>query len=298
MPGTMLLGYDVECQDDTEGITRRFLERARQLHNRLNVPATLFVVGRTLEQNVSEFQAIAQDPLFDLQQHTYSHCLLKTVHIDDGKTVRVVPGVDLPEARSEVRRASESLKEHLGVDCLGLTGPWAYYRGLRDRPDLVKMVWNEGIRFVRTDGRNEKGWHPVSLDLQPYWYDEVEFSQPGNDEPPPSAIPAVLEIPIHSWHDNVLRGEVLGWENLDAWVESITPYIDRAAAEDLVFSYCQHDHSSIREDPEMSATARHLEYALEKGLRIMTCRAYYEEGKSTAARLDGAHPNPPTGATI
>lgn len=65
MPGTMLLGYDVESQEKRDGTTTRFLDRARELHNRLNVPATLFIVGRTLEQNVSEFQSIAQDPLFD-----------------------------------------------------------------------------------------------------------------------------------------------------------------------------------------------------------------------------------------
>ena len=286
MQGTMLLGYDVESQEKREGTTERFLERARELHNRLNVPATLFIVGRTLEQNVAEFQSIAQDPLFDLQQHTYSHQLLKTVHIDDGKTVRVVLGVSPQKARSEVHKAGELLKDHLGVDCMGLTGPWTYYRGLRDRPELVEMVWNEGIRFVRTDGRNEKDWHPVSLDLQPYWYDEFEFWRPRNEKTAPSAMPAVLEIPTHGWHDCVIREDVLGWEDLDGWVESMKPYIDRAAAEDLVFSYCQHDHSSIREDPEMSGTERYIEYALEKGLRFKTCKAYYEERVNARTRLD------------
>ena len=74
--GTMLIGYDVEAHG-AEDVTPRFLDQARALHHRLGVPATLFVVGQTLEQWVSAFQSIAADPLFDLQQHTYSHQLLK-----------------------------------------------------------------------------------------------------------------------------------------------------------------------------------------------------------------------------
>ena len=265
MKGIMLIGYDVEA-GKIEGVTPRFLEQIRALHNRLGVPATLFTVGQTLEQWVPEFQAIAVDPLFDLQQHTYSHQLLKTVYIDDGKSIRVVCGVGLEETRQEVRKTSELLRQHLDIECIGLTGPWCYYRGLRDRPDILEVLWDEGIRFTRTDGRNEHDWHPVSIDLQPYWYEALGFAE-------------MLEIPIHGWHDCVIRAEVLGWEDLEGYVESVKPYIDRAAAEDKVFSLCQHDWSSIREDPKMHATETLIRYAQIHGVRFMTYRAYYEEQK-------------------
>lgn len=260
--GTMLIGYDVEWRGEGE-VTPMFLEQARALHNHLGVPATLFVVGQTLERWVREFQTIAEDPLFDLQQHTYSHQLLKTVYIEDGRSVRVMRGVSPEETRDEVRKTSQLLAEQLGVECLGLTGPWCYYRGLRDRPDILDVLWEEGIRFTRTDGRNERDWHPVSMELQPYWYDALGF-------------PDMLEIPTHGWHDNTLRAEVLGWGDLDAYVAAVRPYIDRAAAENKVFSLCQHDWSSIREDPDMHATERLIRYAQEEGVRFTTCRAYYE----------------------
>jgi peptidoglycan/xylan/chitin deacetylase (PgdA/CDA1 family) len=263
--GTMLIGYDVEWLGEGD-VTPRFLEHARSLHNRLGVPATLFVVGQTLERWVPQFQVIAGDPLFDIQQHTYSHQLLKTVYIEDGRSVRVVRGVSIEESREEVRKTSALLAEHLGVQCMGLTGPWCYYQGLRDRPDILQVLWEEGIRFTRTDGRNERDWHPVSLDLQPYWYDALGF-------------PEILEIPIHGWHDCVIRDEVLGWEDGDGYVESVKPYIDRAAAEDTVFSLCQHDWSSIRADPQMRATAALIRYAQDQGLRFMSYRAYYEACK-------------------
>jgi peptidoglycan/xylan/chitin deacetylase (PgdA/CDA1 family) len=261
--GTMLIGYDVEWRGEGD-ITPRFLEQARSLHNRLKVPATLFVVGQTLERWVPQFQAIADDHLFDIQQHTYSHQLLKTVYIEDGRSVRVVRGVSVEETRDEVAKTSSLLAELLGVPCIGLTGPWCYYRGLRDRPDILEVLWEEGIRFTRTDGRNERDWHPVSMDLQPYWYDVLGF-------------PDVLEIPIHGWHDCVIRDEVLGWDDVDGYVESVKPYIDRAAAEDKVFSLCQHDWSSIRADPQMGATEALIRYAQERDLRIMSYREYYDE---------------------
>jgi peptidoglycan/xylan/chitin deacetylase (PgdA/CDA1 family) len=260
--GTFLIGYDVEWRGDDE-VTPHFLAQARALHNRLGVPATLFIVGQTLERWIPQFQAIAEDPLFDLQQHTYSHQLLKTVHIDDGTAIRVVRGVSPDEIRQEVRTTTDLLRATLGVECIGLTGPWCYYRGLRDRPDILEILWQEGIRFTRTDGRNEHDWHPVSMDLQPYWYEHCGF-------------PDILEIPIHAWHDCVIRAEVLGWDNLDGYVDSVRPYIHRAAAEDKVFSLCQHDWSSTRSDPEMTATQRILRCAQDAGLQCMTYRAYYE----------------------
>ena len=263
--------------------TPRFLERARLLHNRLRVPATLFVVGQTLERWVPQFQAIADDPLFDIQQHTYSHQLLKTVYIEDGRLVRVVRGVSSKETREEVRKTNELLAEHLGVQCIGLTGPWCYYRGLRDRPDILQVLWEEGIRFTRTNGRNEHDWHPVSMDLQPYWYDALGF-------------PEMLEIPIHGWHDCVIRDEVLGWEDVDGYVASVRPYIDRAAAEDTVFSPCQHDWSSIRADPKMRATEALIRYAQEQGLRFVSYRAYYEECKDCKGYAGQARDSSPAGS--
>src|SRR5215218_7542528 len=112
--GTMLIGYDVEWHGEGD-VTPRFLAQVQLLHDRLGVPATLFVVGQTLERWVPQFEAIADDPLFDIQQHTYSHQLLKTVYIEDGQSVRVVRGVSIEETREEVRKTSVLLAEHLGV---------------------------------------------------------------------------------------------------------------------------------------------------------------------------------------
>jgi peptidoglycan/xylan/chitin deacetylase (PgdA/CDA1 family) len=268
--GTMLVGYDVEWWGDDD-VTPRFLRRAREIHRELGIPATLFIVGRTLERWPHAFDDIAGDPLFDLQQHTYSHQLLKTVYIDKGHEIQVERGVGLEEIRREVRRTTALLHQHLGVECTGLTGPWGYYRGLRDRPDILQVLWEEGIRFTRTDGRNEKDWHPVELDLQPYWYEPLGF-------------PEMLEIPIHGWHDSTIRAEVLSWDDLDGYVRSVTPYIDRAADEGLVLSFLQHDWTSICEDPRMRATEDLLLRARRRGLQFQTYYDYYRQALAERQR--------------
>ena len=84
---TLLFGYDVENMDPNSDITRRFLKQAMRVHDSSEAPCTLFVVGVTLENNADAFKEVAQRPdLFDIQSHTYSHCLLKTVCQDkDGQ---------------------------------------------------------------------------------------------------------------------------------------------------------------------------------------------------------------------
>ena len=48
------------------------------------MPATLFVCGRTLVHNVEVLEPFVDHPLFDIQQHTYSHTLLKDDHWKGG----------------------------------------------------------------------------------------------------------------------------------------------------------------------------------------------------------------------
>ena len=168
--------------------------------------------------------------------------LLKTVCIEDPQEgMRFFRAGTLDQIRDEVRPTTALLRDTYGVACAGLTGPYAYYRGLMDRPDILEVLWDEGIRFTRTDGRNEHDWHPVRHRPAAVLVRGPRF-------------PDMLEIPIHGWHDCVIRDEVLGWDDLDGYVASVRPDLDRAAAEDTVFSLCQHDWSSIRADPEMTAT--------------------------------------------
>lgn len=257
---TFLIGYDVEHQDPA--VTRTFLERAVDVHTRLQAPATFFVVGRTLEANKDAFRAIAGDPLFDIQQHTYSHVLLKTVCQENEQGIRLFPGATLEQIREEVQRTNALLAETLGVSCRGLTGPYNYYRGLMDRPDILDILWDCGIRYLRTYGRDAHDWQPVPFDVQPFWYSAQGF-------------PGMLEMGITGWQDCILR-EQLGWSNLDGYLAAVMPDLDQIARRDLVWSYVQHDWSSIREDPSMRLTGDLLRAVQDRGVEIVHYGTYYE----------------------
>ena len=106
--GTFLIGYDVESGNPD--VTRPFLRRVQQIHEETGVPATFFLCGRTVEKNVDALRPLAADPLFDFQQHTYNHVLLKTVCIEDPQEgMRFFRGGTLDQIRDEVQRTSDLL---------------------------------------------------------------------------------------------------------------------------------------------------------------------------------------------
>ncbi|MBI2939469.1 MAG: polysaccharide deacetylase family protein [Chloroflexi bacterium] len=257
---TFLIGYDVEHRDPV--VTRHFLTAARHVHEDLDVPCTLFIVGRTLRHSPDAFAALVGHPLFDLQQHTETHVLLKTVYQENERGVTVFRGGSPDEVRADVAAAQRTFADLLGFRPIGLTGPYNYYRGLGDRPDLVQIVYDEGIRFLRTWGRNEYDWQPTPF-FSPFSLAPLGF-------------PDVWEYGIHGWQDCLLRHHV-GWANLDGYFDRLRADIDRVVAADGVFSYCQHDWSSTWEDSEMTLTRRILAYALEQGMRIVGYAAHYAE---------------------
>ncbi len=278
MPGTLLIGYDVEglipeirerwgkAYPDPKAVTRIFLARAADVHRRYKAPCTLFVLGQVLEQNVKHFQKLVNDDIFDIQQHTYSHILLKTVVEEENNSVRVFPGGTLEEVAQEVRKTSSLFKKYLNDDCIGLAGPYGYYRGLSDRLDILQILQDAGIRFVRTYARNEHDSQPVSLDVQPFLYE-------------PQGFPEIEEIPAQDWQDCIYRGQ-RGWEDIEGFLSHLKSSLDYVARHDLTWSACFHDFSSIRDDPEMSIISGLIEQAQKKHVRIMSHKEYYRETMS------------------
>jgi peptidoglycan/xylan/chitin deacetylase (PgdA/CDA1 family) len=261
---TMLIGYDVESPHDE--VTTAFLRQAEAVHASLGVPATLFIRGQNLERNPAAFEGVAANPLLELQQHTYSHMLLKTVCQRNDEGVTIFRGGSLDEIQADVARASALLKEHLGVACTGLAGPYCYYRGFSDRPEILEILWELGIRYTRAFGRNDQDWMPVPLAWQSFWYE-------------PQGYPEMLEVMTHGWHDCLLR-PLVGWTDLEGYLDLVRPLIDQAAEEDLVYSYCAHDHSGIRDDPEMAIITGLIEHAQGRGLDLKSYGEFYEKKKA------------------
>ncbi|MFQ5796700.1 MAG: polysaccharide deacetylase family protein [Candidatus Bipolaricaulia bacterium] len=266
----LLMGYDTEnyldpfLEKDLDWqVTLNFLSAVRRVHEDLNAPCTLFICGRLLEQPdvLKTLQVLAESELFDLQQHTYSHQRLKTVVEDRGEEVLFFPGASLETIQEEVERTNQLFEEKLGISCTGICGPFCYYRGLMDRPDILEILHRARIRFTRTYARNEHDYNPVSIDVQPFMYELQGF-------------PDILEIPSQGWQDIVLF-RVNGWD-WQGYADCGRGLIDEIAQRDLVWSVCQHDWTSIHKDPNMDYTWALIRYAQEKGVTVTSHKDFSE----------------------
>jgi peptidoglycan/xylan/chitin deacetylase (PgdA/CDA1 family) len=276
---TILMGYDVEfsaigenmCRagllmfypklpDDT---TAAGLEIISRNHNELGVRGTLFVCGRTLLHSLPAIEKAAGDELFEIQQHTYSHVLFKPDAWEGGMFKPSPPEALL----HEVTATSALLKEHLGVDCIGLRTPHGYYQGLSDRPDLVGILDRAGVEYVTSWGRNQANGNPTPFEVQPFWYTEQGY-------------PEILELPFQYWLDGTWF-EANGPERGTDFLAVLKAGVDEIAETDLVYGVCFHEWAMLQYDEAGTGWARGLmQYAIERGVEVMSYGDYYARMKA------------------
>ena len=250
----LLLGYDVENYLGSDRnldprMTVNFIRQLKKVHEDLSAPCTLFICGRLLEDSdiLEALQSLKESQeLFDLQQHTYSHQRLKTVVRDDGKAITVFKGASIEKIREDIARAQQVFVERLKINCSGICGPYGYYRGLMDRPDLLDILYENGIRFTRTYLRNEKDHIPLSINVQPFYYG-------------PQGFPEILEIPSQGWMD-IYYFRVHGW-NRESFLKYGKEMIDLILKKNLTWSVCLHDYTTCYKDPTMEYTRSLIAYA-------------------------------------
>ncbi len=274
MTATLLIGYDVEACAIGEGLaclgahgmgeaidrstTRKALDVIRRNHEEHEVPGTLFVCGRTLVHNVEALEPFVDHPLFDIQQHTYSHTLLRDDHWKGG-TFLASPEVAI---YTEVSQTSRALDRLLGVTCIGLRTPHGYYRGLLDSPAMLEVLQSCGIEFVSSWARNEQGVNPTPMSVQPFWYADQGF-------------PDLLEIPFQGWLDGTWFEE-FGIEKATEYGAVLRASIDEVVEGDLVYGACFHDWAQIRyRESETRWVAGLMEYAAELGVVIKSYADFY-----------------------
>jgi peptidoglycan/xylan/chitin deacetylase (PgdA/CDA1 family) len=278
--GVLLIGYDVERipgrvpgekwvgRRIPEDTSRVFLGKILRLHEELKVPATIFMVGCNIAQHVPELAACRDSGWFEIAQHTWSHYPIKTV-VEDIPNGVFLPGLPVEKIEEQIARPVEELRKLLGVTCAGVTLPYCYYRGLADRPDILAFVRKHGLRYVRSYGRNERDYGPVSWDVQPFWYERQGF-------------PEILEIPVQGWMDAQWRKEH-GWENWPAYHSWLKGQISVAAERGLAWSHVQHDWTSLLEDESLEWTRRFL-LAARENLECMTHEAFQRRMSREAGR--------------
>jgi len=280
--GTILVGYDTETAAVGEALSlltespnfplyrlaldpatcAEALEVLTEVHEDAEVPATLFLCGRTLLHALEPVKAAHATGLFDVQQHTFSHVPFKDIEYEaePGLVARIAASP--PEAlREELSITSRLIRDHAGVECVGLRTPFGYYRGLRDRPDLLEPVRDAGLRYVTSWGRNEQNGNPTPW-VQPFAYAEEGY-------------PDVLELPFQFWLD-VVWFDQHGYDAGPALLAALEGAVDEIAEGDLVYGACFHDWVAIASDERRVGWLRgFFRYAAQRDVEVTTYTDYW-----------------------
>jgi len=271
---SVLIGYDTEAGSTIEAsyeplkILEESINSLISLHVKEDVPATFFVVGKTLQMGHKVLKKLREyGGLFDIQQHTYSHTPLKSIHprndIAAISNDLEVNGATPSKIANEVRKTNELLSKYLDVKCTGIRGPWGYYQGLVDRPEVLKVLKENGIRFTSTYLRNKEDFFPVPLSVQPFTYKDQGF-------------PEIMEIPAQDWIDCCWR-VVYGWGRTRAFSKHLTNVLDKVASKKLVWGTCFHDWSVITMDHELEVMRTLFQTAKSKKVKVMSYSQYYNQ---------------------
>ncbi|MFN0153998.1 MAG: polysaccharide deacetylase family protein [Gaiella sp.] len=278
----LLIGYDTEAAAVGEGLarfigpdvpqyrcaldpdtTRRGVALLARLHEELEAPCTFFVCGRTLLHALDALEPVAASPLFDIQQHTYSHVVFRDVRYrpSGSDAEAVLPETPAVALREELAFTSELIRKYLGRDCIGLRTPFGHYRGLRDRPDLLQLAADAGLRYVSSWGRNEENGNPTPW-VQPFAYAEEGF-------------PGLLEIPFQFWLDGVWF-DANGYGAGRGFRQALCGAIDEIAEQDLVFGTAFHEWCAVEANEEGTGWIRGLiEHARKRGVEVMSYSDYW-----------------------
>ena len=272
MPGTILFGIDVESANKH---SVGFAQHAGELFRDLDVPVTWYLTGKTLEAFPDTFFPFEADESIELQAHTYDHLLLKTVliRVPEGKVIHgstdwfMQRGASVGEVDADLERCQQVFLDVLGRKASALTGPWGYYRGLGDRPDLLEIVHRHGLRALRTFARNEDDGQPVPLEWQPYFYE-------------PRGFPDILECLVHDYQDDFYFEAFARPECTESYADHLKGVARKVADRDLVWSLCSHDHGCATAEgfaPKAAWYRAIVEYAQGLGIRFMSVSDFYEE---------------------
>jgi peptidoglycan/xylan/chitin deacetylase (PgdA/CDA1 family) len=179
-----IAAYDTESPACLQAC-RRIVE----VHKRLQMPATFFITGKTLEANIKEYRDLLADPLFEVASHTWSHKMLR-------ENVFCGVAASADEKKEEIFRAKELIERVFERPCLGLRAACGFDNGLKGAVDVLKLIREAGLKYV-----SSLLWGPdysmPALIREPFHYGADGFAD-------------VWELPGHGWHENLLKNHN-GW---------------------------------------------------------------------------------------
>jgi len=104
------------------------IQAVARVHQEHRVPATFFIVAKLVEHARSELRSILDDPLFDIQCHSYTHENLVEISNND------------QTLRHELVDSKNLIEDAFGKPVTGLTTPGGFSIGLAGRPLVLRIM--------------------------------------------------------------------------------------------------------------------------------------------------------------
>jgi len=247
-----------------------------EVHKRFEMPATFFILGKTLDANPVEYRKLLDDELFEIASHTYSHQMLRDNDFCGS-------AVSMGERRKEIFKGKEAVERVFERPCIGLRPGCGFDNAFRGEPKVLALVQEAGFRYTSSLLWGADYSLPALL-REPFNYDAEGFGD-------------LWELPGHGWHENLLKDHNhWGPRRLTLWPPPFpqaipgrfckTPedefevnrvFLDRALKTEKPFvSLIWHPWSLAKFDPDMKMLELTFAYARHIGLKPCTYARLYK----------------------
>jgi peptidoglycan/xylan/chitin deacetylase (PgdA/CDA1 family) len=209
-----------------------------------------FALGQTLEQADVKWLTDLAAAGHAVGNHTYDHVNLLATQLDDvqfrfKRAPWLVQGKTVAEViESNVVTTTAALKHRCGITANGFRTPGGFTDGLRNRPDLQKLLLRQGFTWVSSLYPRHTCGTPKERPGEAVYTDIVKAQAAAQPFAYPSGL---IEVPMSPVSDvNAFRTHY--WK-LDWFLRAIRLAVEEAIRTGGVFDFLAHPSCLVVEDP-------------------------------------------------
>lgn len=267
---------------DLDADTRRYAVEAAKVVKDRGGLIHFFAVGQTLEQADVGWLKDLSAAGHPVGNHTYDHVNVKATRPDDvqfrfRRAPWLIRGRPVAEVIADnIATTTLALKERCGITANGFRTPGGFHDGLRDRPDVQKMLLGQGFTWVSSLYPAHKSGTPgrppgddVYADILRAQAAAQPFAYPsGLVEVPMSPISDVTAFRAHRW-------------KLDWFLKAVRLAVEHAIQTGGVFDFLAHPSCLVVEDPTFEAVKLICELVRDAGEKaaVVDLGAITERGR-------------------
>ena len=239
---------------DLDADTKRYAVKAAEVAKDRGGLIHFFALGRTLEQEDGTWLKDLAAAGHPVGNHTYDHVNLLATKPEDAqfrfqRAPWLVRGKTVAEViEDNLATTTVALRERCGITANGFRTPGGFRDGLKDRPDLQKMLLRQGFTWVsslypaHTCGRpKEQPGDAVYADIVKAQAAAQPFAYPsGLVEVPMSPVSDVVAFRTHYW-------------KLEWFLKAVRLAVGEAVRSGGAFDFLAHPSCLVVEDPTFEA---------------------------------------------